>query len=103
MSSLEADLSGLGHRLAVLTECLHDSLSVLNKPAPAYNCTMRIGWSFRGWLALFVGAIAILIGVRTSRVKEAFLIAGVVSCCWGCYFLFVGKKLRRSGATAAKS
>jgi hypothetical protein len=97
------DFSRLGRSPPVLTECLRDSLRVLNRPAPEYNCTMRIGFSFRGWFALFGGAIAILVGAVTPRNKEAFLIAGAVSCCWGCYFLYLGKKLRRGGATAAKS
>jgi hypothetical protein len=83
----------------VVQHSVRNRVSALGAPRSQSATAPRNGFiraaSFRGWFALFVGAIAILLGVVTSRDKEAFLIAGVASCCWGCYFLFVGKKLRR--------
>jgi len=59
--------------------------------------------SLRGRLFLFSGGIAILLGGLVPRDKAVFLVAGAVTCCFGCYFLLIAKKLRRDAATAAKS
>jgi hypothetical protein len=52
------------------------------------------GASFRGKVYLFSGGIAILLGLMVPRDKAAFLIAGAVTCCFGCYFLLIAKKFR---------
>jgi 4-hydroxybenzoate polyprenyltransferase len=58
---------------------------------------------FRGGLYLFTGGVAILGGVMVPRDKAVFLLPGVVTCCFGFYFLLIAKKSRRDAGTAAKS
>ena len=51
--------------------------------------------SLRGWLCVFSGAGAILVGLLVPSDKTPFLIAGAASCCIGFYFVSVGWKSRR--------
>src|ERR1700680_3797646 len=48
-----------------------------------------------GKMYLFSGGAAILIGTMASRHQELFYTAGAVTCCFGGYLLFIGKKSKR--------
>jgi hypothetical protein len=59
--------------------------------------------SFRGRIYLLCGGIAILLGAIAHRDETAFFTAGAVTCCFGCYFLLVARKLRRGATTEPNS